>query len=114
ILMDVLPTILDLIGAEIPKNVELDGKSITRSIFDNETTHEQLFWAFNEQAAVRKGNWKLVLNGKLDFTRKQADNVHLSDLANDLGERNNVAQEHPEIVEELMEAIERWQETLVK
>lgn len=114
IMMDVLPTILDLIGAAIPKNVELDGKSILRSIFDNETTHEQLFWAFNEQAAVRKGNWKLVLNGKLDFTRKQADNVHLSDLANDLGERNNVAQEHPEIVEELMEAIERWQETLVK
>ena len=43
--------------------------------------HKQLFWEYQGQLAVREGDWKLVLNGKLDFDRVVPDQVHLSDLS---------------------------------
>ena len=47
--------------------------------------HKQLFWEYQGQLAVREGDWKLVLNGKLDFDRVVPDQVHLSDLSRDPG-----------------------------
>ncbi len=45
-------------------------------------------------SAVRKGKWKLVY-------RMQTKELELYDMTADIGEQNNVAAEHPEIVKEL-------------
>ena len=67
-----------------------------------------MFWAYEGQLAVREGNWKLVLNGKLDFGRAVPDAVHLSDLETDPGERINVSWAFPDKARELQEALTRW------
>jgi arylsulfatase A-like enzyme len=56
--------------------------------------HKFLYWEFHEQGfkqAVRMGDWKAIrlkLGGPLE----------LYDLKNDLGEKKNVAAQHPEVV----------------
>ena len=72
--------------------------------------HKQLFWEYQGQLAVREGDWKLVLNGKLDFDRVVPDQVHLSDLSRDPGERSNLADRYPEIVERLSRHVRDWYE----
>lgn len=72
--------------------------------------HKQLFWEYQGQLAVREGDWKLMLNGKLDFDRVVPDQVHLSDLSKDPGERSNLADRYPEIVERLSGDVRAWYE----
>ena len=47
------------------------------------------------RGAVRKGNWKLVKLATLP------GKTELFDLSNDVGEQNNVADRHPDIVRDL-------------
>ncbi|MBW8351378.1 sulfatase-like hydrolase/transferase [Bacillus sp. IITD106] len=113
-MMDILPTILELTDIPLPENHLIDGKSIVDMVKnDTGSPHDHLFWEYSGQLAIRKGNWKLVLDGKLDFSRKQADTVHLSNLDHDPGERENLSEKHPEIVKELKENIEKWKKELI-
>jgi hypothetical protein len=57
---------------------------------------------------VREGRWKLVLDGKLDFTHGQADAVHLADLEADAGERRNLAATEPHRVAAMRERLAAW------
>lgn len=52
-------------------------------------------------AGVRQGPWKLVWKTSLP------SQVELFDLANDPGEKKNVAAEHPEIVAKLQQRVEQ-------
>jgi arylsulfatase A len=68
--------------------------------------HEYLYWLFEEQGgreAVLKDGWKAVrLN-----TRENPDGpIELYNLKNDIGEKNNVADENPDRVKELSALIE--------
>jgi arylsulfatase A-like enzyme len=109
VMMDVVPTLLELAGIDKPAH-HLDGKSIV-PLLDHEQSdalHERIYWSYENQLAVREGTWKLVLNGKLDFNRTAADAVHLSDLETDPGERVNLADQHSEKTAELKEAVLNW------
>jgi len=70
--------------------------------------HRQLFWEYGDQLAVRRGEWKLVLNGKLDFGRTQPDAVHLSNLETDPGERVNLKDQETGLLAELTRAAKEW------
>jgi arylsulfatase A-like enzyme len=63
--------------------------------------HEYLYWEFHERGgriAIRKGNWKAVRYNVL----KQPDApMELYDLSKDIGETNNLAADHPEVVAEM-------------
>jgi len=62
-----------------------------------------MYWEFHERGgrqAVRKGEWKLVRYNVLD---PEKTTTELYNLSTDLGEENNVAEQHPEIVDELSE-----------
>jgi hypothetical protein len=67
-----------------------------------EPPHAQLFWRQNErlQAAARSGSWKLVRDG----TWK----AQLFDLAGDIGEHNDVAQDHLPVTNEVNAALDAW------
>ena len=60
--------------------------------------HPHLYWEFAEtnQIAVRMGNWKLIVIRGVP---------HLYSLATDLHEDKDIAQEHPEIVEQMVKII---------
>ncbi|MBJ6367013.1 arylsulfatase [Snuella sedimenti] len=102
---DVFPTFSDIAGVNTPDN--LDGISFLPTLkgdTKNQKQHEYLYWEFHEKGgrqAVRKGNWKAV---KYNVLKNPDATVELYDLSNDIGETNNVADAHPEIVEH-MEAI---------
>ncbi len=113
VMMDIMPTFLDLAGisrtSDHLANLRLDGVSLAPMLLKNELSpHKQVFWEYKDQLAVREGEWKLVLNGKLDFSRDAPESVHLSNLSEDLGERVNLARQYPELVSRLTQEVECW------
>ncbi len=91
---DFLPTAAEIGTASIPEH--LDGISLLPTLLGKTQTnrHDFLYWEFHErgfQQAARMGDWKAV--------RPQADApLELYNLKSDLGEKHDVAQEHPDIV----------------
>jgi len=101
---DVFPTVAEITGAKIPENT--DGISFLPTLLGNENEqekHEYMYWEFHERdgrQALRKGDWKLV---KYNVLNPEKTTHELYNLSTDLGEENNVAEQHPEIVQELSE-----------
>lgn len=98
---DIWPTLAELTGADIPTN--LDGISFLPTLLGqtDQPQHDYLYWEFHEKKgrqAIRKGNWKAVRYNV--FTEPNAG-PELYNLAEDIGEENNVADQHPEIVTEM-------------
>lgn len=99
---DVMPTLAGLAGAETPENI--DGISFLPTLLgqENQQVHDFMYWEFHElggRQAVRKDNWKLVRYRVLHADKTSTE---LYDLNADLGEENNVADQHPEVVKELL------------
>jgi arylsulfatase A len=95
---DFLPTVGDILEVETPDS--LDGLSMLPSILtgSQERKHEFLYWEFHEQngkQAVRFGDWKGV---RLNVFNNPNSPIELYNLANDLGEKTNVAELFPDIV----------------
>lgn len=118
--MDILPTALDFAGLTLP--AALDGHSLRRVLEDNAPTpHQALYWANQGQTAVRRGDWKLVINGK-DFDRRPEGNqsltgddaLFLSNLAEDPSESRNLRKQNPQLVDELSTLAAQWQSSLEK
>jgi len=92
---DVMPTLADAAGAKVP--VGIQGISMLPAILGQEQSkqHEFLYWESFEgdfSQAVRMGKWKAV--------RQNVDApIELYDLSTDLGETNDIAAQHPEVVE---------------
>jgi len=108
-MMDIFPTLLEIAGGELPKDRTIDGASILPVVTGSAPSpHRQLFWEYGDQLAVRRGEWKLVLNGKLDFGRTQPDAVHLSNLETDPGERVNLKDQETGLLAELTRAAKEW------
>ena len=112
---DWLPTLASFCGVSVPDDLDLDGKDIRRCIEKNAPSpHESLYWHFNKQWAVRKGDWKLYANAMDPSTNEPVDpkdaKFLLVDLEKDPSERTNLAEQNPEIVRELREIQKRYQE----
>lgn len=108
-MMDIFPTFIEFAGGKLPTGRSIDGISIQQMVVEGaKSPHHRLFWEYAGQLAVRQGEWKLVLNGKLDFSQTQPDAVHLSNLETDPGEKTNLADKHPSLVEELTAAVQGW------
>lgn len=96
--MDVLPTFAKLCGANLPKDLVIDGKDMMPTLVeDAESPHEYFFYAhWGVLEGVRWKSWKLrIIDGK--------ETLH--HLSKDIGEKKNVAAQHPEIVQKLKAAM---------
>ena len=111
---DLMPTFCDIAGIEnyetryanpAAENDSFDGLSFYPTLTGEgeQQQHEFLYWEFSEtnMMGLRMGNWKMVV---------QQGNCKLFDLATDLHEDNNVADQHPEVVAK-MKAILKSQHT---
>ncbi len=108
--MDWYPTILDLAGIEPPKGVELDGHNVLPLIEDQNapSPYGLMHWQWQQTWAVREGDWKLIVNGRLGITSPPLADVHLGNLAEEHPEQKNYAEEHPEIVGRLKQSHDEW------
>jgi arylsulfatase A-like enzyme len=133
--IDLLPTIASLIGASLPSH-KIDGRdritSITRT--DRKPPSDgigdrtiPIYYADGQLQALRSDRWKMVFphtyrslgdrKGKSDGTpiayqNKSVQSVELYDLVADIGEMNNVAAQHPDIVKQLEQRAEEWRADL--
>lgn len=110
--LDVLPTFATLADAAkgIPTDRVIDGvdqSDLLRGKNEAGNRKQFLYYDAGELQAVRQGDWKLRLPNlkKLrnwsEFDRG-TQQVELYHLARDLGEKNNVAAEHPDVVSRLL------------
>ena len=106
---DFYPTILELAGIREKPKQHKDGVSLVGVMKNKEGYDRQLFWHYPHYSnqggfpggAIRDGDWKLV-------ERYEDGRVHLYNLADDVGERNDVAAEHPDRVKHLRECLHAW------
>ena len=106
--MDFFPTLLKLAGGN-PAEYQLDGLDIMPVLAENAPSpHDRIFWEMDRQTAVRQGRYKLVLNGVLEENGPMTDEVFLSDLETDPGERQNLATEQTALTASLRVAAENW------
>jgi len=110
--MDIFPSFLKAAGGALDA-YEVDGMDLLPVLSGEQPMPERdLYWEMRDQTAVRRGKWKLVLNGQLVENEGPVDEVHLSDLEADMGEQNNLRDEHPDVTADLKKAAETWREKL--
>jgi len=110
--IDIFPTFLKAAGGD-PSAYDLDGRDILPVLTAGQPSpHEQLFWEMGKQTAVRRGPWKLVLNGQLVEGAPPEDAVFLANLDEDPSERANLKDRHPDLAAELKAEAERWREEI--
>lgn len=109
--LDIHPTALAAAGVAIKPEWKLDGVNLLPFVNGkkDQAPHDQLFWRFGRQIALRQGDWKLVkgpdgtgVKGMAD--KATTDGAQLYNLTEDIGEKNNLAEQNPEKVKELAAA----------
>jgi arylsulfatase A-like enzyme len=100
--VDYYPTLLKLAGASPSKSKPLDGFDVWPTISDGKPSprDEIVYNVEMFRGAVRRGDWKLVWKATLP------SKLELFNLAQDPSEKFNVADQHPDKVQELRKRIE--------
>lgn len=97
---DLLPTFADFAGNT--KAIETDGISfypLLTGKTDEQKNHDYLYWEFYESGglqAIRSGEWKYI---KLNVRNGQPVVKELYNIINDPGEKVNVIDAHPELID---------------
>jgi arylsulfatase A-like enzyme len=117
--MDLLPTAAALAGAEVPLDRVIDGKSLLPLLSgkSDEAIHDTFFYYRGETLyAARKGPWKAHFITEWEYTPDTGRVVHetpeLYHLENDPSESYNIADGHPDVIEEIRRAVERHEANL--
>ncbi|MBI4832419.1 MAG: sulfatase [Candidatus Lindowbacteria bacterium] len=99
--IDFLPTLTSIAGGNLPEKT-IDGKDLSLLILGKTAESprtEFAYFADRNLAAVRWGKWKLHLCRRPEEWSKPYNPVQeLYDLENDIGEENNVFNDHPKVV----------------
>lgn len=102
-MFDLLPTFVAAAGGEPSKNNALDGVDLLPFLMGKKEgrPHSTLFWKWNVFGAVRDGDWKLI--------RLPDRPAELYNLANDIGETQNLAAQNPEVLRRLFKKLFAWE-----
>jgi arylsulfatase A-like enzyme len=119
-LIDLTATMAEITGYELPDTAAEDSVS-NLSIWTETATgpvrEATVHHSINGSFSIRKGNWKLEMcpgSGGWSYPRPNTDEVvglppiQLYDLSVDIGERENVQDQYPEVVEELKSLLSRY------
>ena len=119
--IDLMPTFTALAGTKPPMDRVIDGIDQTALLLGQTEKGRETFIYdqvgqddANMGVGIRKENWKLLLPGRkpeqdhrflMDFG---TNGLELYDLDSDIGEKNNVADDHLEVVKELRETLDSF------
>jgi arylsulfatase A-like enzyme len=132
-IVDWYPTLGKLAGASLAQKLPLDGLDVWPCITEGKPSpHDAILLNTTPNAgAIRMGDWKLVLNGSANDA-EEAENpatakkknakkaaaaapaVELFNLAADASEQNNLADRHPEKVQELRARLDAFAKVAVE
>ena len=113
-LTDLVPTLLEAAGVDQAKTVgPLDGVSLMPLFGGGSLPARTLCWHFpnytnqggRPAGAIRDGDWKLV-------EQFEDGSVELFNLAQDVGEANNLAESEPARADELRRKLKEWRESV--
>lgn len=114
--VDLYPSLLEVAGADAPRDYPLDGTSYAPLLAGTQSTlpRDAIFWHFPGYlgagagqwrtlpvGAVRQGDWKLV-------EYFEDGRMELYDLAHDIGEQMNLADAEPTKAKELHDRLVAW------
>jgi arylsulfatase B len=107
--LDILPTALAAAGASAGAKTKLDGVNLLPFLTArrDDDPHPSLFWRLQHQLAVRQGDWKLVRADRWQEFR-------LFNLADDIGEKNDLSQREPQRVKKMTDDLMRWNGELIQ
>ncbi len=98
--IDWMPTLCNLAGYNTTRDLKWDGQDIWPLLTGEvaKPPSRVLYWqgVGRRSSALRQGNWKLVVQGAGASSRRE-----LFNLATDANEKNDVANEHEDLVREL-------------
>jgi len=98
--LEIFPTLAALAGARPPAGVELDGFDLLPVLRgERKSPRTEMFWERRNDRAARVGQWKWVSTPK---------GGGLFDLSRDLGEKEDVSAQHPEVAQRLAGAFAAW------
>ena len=113
--MDVFPTLADAAGVPTGNRRALDGRNLWPAIRTGAPTELDGYLFFASETPIRGSfsltafdeEWKLVQEIQQGFLSADVTN-YLFRIGDDPNERNNLAAEHPDVVSEMSDAIQRW------
>lgn len=115
--IDLLPTFVKLAGGTVPGDRKIDGADMLPLLLGQSTAsprEAQYYFNGNRLEAVRSGPWKLAIAPQkertptervLPATRPFAPRLY--NLDTDIGERSDVAAEHPDVVQRLQALVSK-------
>lgn len=106
--LDIFATIASIIGIDLPSDRAFDGVNLLPYIRgkNKKEPHEKLFWRSDFNKAIRKGDWKLVVN--------EYDNTNLLyNIRDDKTERNNLFLLRKEKADELLRDLDDWENEMI-
>ncbi len=98
--VDMLPTLIESAGGKAPAGI--DGVSLLPTLLGQPEQQQRpafYYWELGKQQAILKDHWKLIRT----FTKDGKATVHLYNLADDSGEKNNLADQQPERVKSMID-----------
>lgn len=105
---DFLPTVCELTGQPVPDGIQGISYAPTLLGREDQARHSYLYWEFHEKGgrrALQQGDWKLV---QYNMNQQPAQRkTELYNLAEDIGETQDLSEEYPEKLSEMLELIER-------
>lgn len=123
-LTDLLATMADVLGKDLPKNAGEDSVSMLPNLLgrsEEPLREATVHHSINGTFAIRQGKWKLIdaphsggWSGPRPRDRKAYEKlpkVQLYDLESDPGEGKNLQGEHPDVVKKLKALLEKYKTT---
>ena len=116
--MDLFTTAAKLAGAEVPADRVIDGVDLRARLTGSGPSPRELlfYYSDSELRAVRKGAYKahFITSGSYNDGEKRVEHNPplLFNLADDPGERYDLAAQHPDIVADLVKEVEAHRKTI--
>ena len=116
--VDLYPTLCSIAGIKTEKGYKGDGQNYSKVLLGKSEAKRKtdLMWDFGRNKhfgfpgnpydrsphlAIRSGKWKLLVNG-------DGSDAQLYDMEKDKFEKNNIANEHPDLVAKLSKKVCKW------
>ena len=104
--MEIFPMLCSAVDIRPPKGVPLDGFDMTAVLAGSrKSPRNEMFWQRRSNKAARVGNFKWVESSR---------GSGLFDLSKDIGEKNDLSKQKPEVLVKVKARFEAWKKLMAQ